>query len=204
MKKDSFFTLRIYPVLFMVLITAFCICLTSGIFLYTQDRVIVNESLFLKKAILYTSNIDIPDSSFEIEALFNETIVEEKNKDIVSYYVTKSNVDENKLYTIIVAGPGLWGQIESVVTFEADLKTVKGIEFTKQNETPGLGARISELWFKEQFRGKQGPFEMVEEGTQNKTDNQVDALTGATRTSNLVLDIINNAESLVKNKVGGN
>ena len=65
-----------------------------------------------------------------------------------------------------------------------------GLDFVKQNETPGLGARISESWFKEQFRGKRGPFRLVPEGVESG-ENEFQAITGATSTSNAVLDLLN-------------
>jgi Na+-transporting NADH:ubiquinone oxidoreductase subunit C len=93
-------------------------------------------------------------------------------------------------YVVFQDGAGLWGRIEAVVGYETDLKTLTGLDFIRHNETPGLGARITEVWFREQFRGKTGPFTMVPEGTVNST-NEFDAITGATRTSNAVLKMMN-------------
>jgi Na+-transporting NADH:ubiquinone oxidoreductase subunit C len=74
---------------------------------------------------------------------------------------------------------------------EKDLKTLTGIEFIKQNETPGLGGRITESWFKEQFRGKRWPLTVVPEGDP-AGDQEFQAITGATNTTNAVRDILNN------------
>jgi Na+-transporting NADH:ubiquinone oxidoreductase subunit C len=84
----------------------------------------------------------------------------------------------------------LWGEIESVVGVEKDLKTLTGIEFIEQNETPGLGGRITEGWFKEQFRGKRWPLEVVPEG-EPAGDQEFQAITGATNTTNGVKGILN-------------
>ena len=75
--------------------------------------------------------------------------------------------------------------------------TERAVEFIKQNETPGLGARIAEEWFKEQFRGKMGPFVLVPEGTA-EAEKELDAITGATRTSNFVLEMINQSLEDIK------
>jgi Na+-transporting NADH:ubiquinone oxidoreductase subunit C len=63
---------------------------------------------------------------------------------------------------------------------------IKGLAFTEQNETPGLGGRIEEDWYKEQFKGTtlSGSLSYGEE-------TGLDAITGATSTSNAVLKILN-------------
>jgi Na+-transporting NADH:ubiquinone oxidoreductase subunit C len=78
------------------------------------------------------------------------------------------------------------------VGFDARLEKLTGVDFLKQAETPGLGARIGESWFREQFRGKRGPFSTVGEG-EPAAENQFDAITGATLTSNFVKDLLNAA-----------
>lgn len=81
--------------------------------------------------------------------------------------------------------------IIAAVGVEKDLKTLTGISFIKQDETPGLGARIEEPWFKAQFKGKVPPLGHVNEGEPTEK-NQFDAITGATLTTKAVEDIINN------------
>ena len=43
------------------------------------------------------------------------------------------------------------GKIDAVIGIKRDFKELTGISFTANNETPGLGARITEKWFCEQF-----------------------------------------------------
>ena len=73
------------------------------------------------------------------------------------------------------------------VTVKATLdgKTVQALTIETPDETPGLGQRASEEAFAEQFIGKEGPFTYGENG--------VDALSGATVTSNAVLKALNRA-----------
>ena len=61
--------------------------------------------------------------------------------------------------------------------------TVKSLAVDTPNETAGLGQRASEADFTDQFIGKAGPFVYGENG--------IDALSGATVTSNAVLEAIN-------------
>ena len=50
---------RIYPVLFMAIITIVFIAMVSGIYLATRDLVILNESLYLKRAVLFAAGVAI-------------------------------------------------------------------------------------------------------------------------------------------------
>ncbi len=72
------------------------------------------------------------------------------------------------------------------VTVQVELNddgTVKTLAIDTPNETAGLGQRASEAEFTDQFIGKAGPFTYGENG--------IDALSGATVTSNAVLEAIN-------------
>jgi Na+-transporting NADH:ubiquinone oxidoreductase subunit C len=79
--------------------------------------------------------------------------------------------------------------------------TLSGVSIVSQNETPGLGARIEEPWFTSQFAGKTGPFRFVEEGTSN-SDDEIDSITGATRTSqsfkNIINSVVNDGSKIYK------
>ena len=205
MKGQVIFRERIFPVLFMLLLTVVFIGVVSAIYLSTRDLVMLNESLFLKKALLYAADIPIPETSAETEALYTARIREVTGQDgTTGYYEILTGDGSIAGYALITSGPGLWGEIQAVLAFEKDLETLKGLEFTRQNETPGLGARISEAWFKEQFRGKKGPFVLVPEG-EAAAVNEIDAITGATRTSAAVRGILNSAVEVAESRIrGGN
>jgi len=76
----------------------------------------------------------------------------------------------------VVATEGYGGNIEIMVGVDGQ-GTVSGIEILNHAETPGLGSRIAEGWFKEQFKGR---------GLDNadwrvkKDGGQFDQITGAT------------------------
>ena len=192
MKKTSFFSERIKPVVVMAIITIICIALVSGIHLSTQELVIANEGLVLKKAVLFAAGIDIPGSNAEINSLYDER-VEEDGELFLVYDENGTGAGNIETVAFVTAGPGLWGEIEAITAFKSDLETFAGIDFIKQNETPGLGARITEDWFKEQLRGKTPPLVMLPEGTETASSSEIDAITGATRTSDYVLQLFNAA-----------
>ncbi|HAK96672.1 MAG TPA: hypothetical protein DCM87_17185, partial [Planctomycetes bacterium] len=96
-------------------------------------------------------------------------------------------------YAFRVGGVGFWGPIEGVLALEPDLATVRGISFFKDEETPGLGHEINTDWFRDAFKGTklrnaEGAvgFEFTARGKEPKAPNEVDAITGATETTNSV------------------
>jgi len=170
MKKESFYAKRIYPLLFMLIITSICISITAGLHLLTQDRVAANESLFLRKTVLEAAGIDYPDNFMAVSELYESSVSEHNG----IYSVTTG--DGESVFVLPFSGPGLWGPIHIMVGFNSSLDALTGIGIFSQNETPGLGARIEELWFKKQFAGKWGPFTLVEEGTAD-LQNEIDGIT---------------------------
>ena len=102
-------------------------------------------------------------------------------------------------YAVLIGGPGLWGPIHGVLGFEPDLNTIRAVRFYQQEETPGLGGQIASAEFRKRFVGKQvlGPdgrpaLRLVAPGTA-AGPHEVDAITGATMTSNRVADILDQA-----------
>lgn len=180
--KEGFST-----VLFMIIVTVIFISVLSVVYLQTKETIRLNEQLAVRKAILYAADIEVPQSSQNVAEVFQSRL-EEIREDSVYKVMQNGSLQS---YVFITSGAGLWGKITAAIGLEKDLKTVTGIEFISQNETPGLGARITEKWFKEQFRGKQGKFsQLVPEGEQAQRD-QFQAVTGATITSTSVRKIIN-------------
>lgn len=191
MAKVSKTKQRVFTVVFMFLVSAFFIGILSFVYLFTKSTVVRNESLFLKRSVLYTAQIEVSDLPVEIERVYKEKVKEIKDsKGIVQYYSVVADNDT----TVAVfqsSGQGLWGVIKGHVGLKNDLETIAGIDFTVQTETPGLGARITEQWFKEQFRGKKGELKRVPEGTKSGKEDEFDAITGATVTSKAVESMIN-------------
>jgi Na+-transporting NADH:ubiquinone oxidoreductase subunit C len=192
MKKDGIYAQRIYPLVFMALLTIVFITGVSGLFLTTKERVELNETIVQKKAVLYAVGIEYPENDpVEVTEIYAEQVKEIGGNGRPAYFEVELP-DGGSAYAVYVEGPGLWGQIVTIFGFEEDLSTITGMEVVRQNETPGLGARIKESWFKEQFRGSEAPFTMVPEGTAAAAD-ELDAITGATKTSAAMERIANKA-----------
>jgi Na+-transporting NADH:ubiquinone oxidoreductase subunit C len=192
---------RVMIVVFTVIVTVVFISPISLAYLLTKPLVDLNEQAFLKRSVLYAAGIPLPAAPDEVVRVFNERADELPARDGgPAYYRIKSESGEPSGYVFIRTGPGLWGEITATVGLDRNMEKLTGVDFLKQSETPGLGARISENWFREQFRGKRGPFTTVAEGETAK-ENEFDAVTGATLTTNFVKDILNGTFDQVKDLV---
>lgn len=92
-------------------------------------------------------------------------------------------------------GAGLWGPIWGYLAVAEDGKSIYGAIFDHKSETPGLGAKIAEEPFYSQFAGKKFAdgdvlFSVVKGGA-NGSENGVDAISGATITSQALGRTIN-------------
>jgi len=113
--------------------------------------------------------------------------------------VMKCTIDDGSIkYVLPVYGAGLWGPIWGYIAVNDDGNTIYGANFSHDGETPGLGARITEQSFQDEFKDKHlfkdGEFKSVAvlKKGQKATNGaeQIDALTGATITSRGVSDMM--------------
>jgi Na+-transporting NADH:ubiquinone oxidoreductase subunit C len=191
-KKTNKLKRSLFTIFFMFAVTLVFIAVLSLIYVLTRDTIKLNESLVVKRAVLYAAGLEVPQTGTEANTLYQQRVKEVKDGQgkVLYYEILAPGGQALQSYVVPVLGAGLWGEIESVVGVEKDLKTLTGIDFIKQNETPGLGGRITESWFKEQFRGKRWPLSVVPEGDP-AGDQQFQAITGATNTTNGIRDILN-------------
>ncbi len=105
-------------------------------------------------------------------------------------------------YVITVTShEGYGGDIKISVGILSD-GTVKGIEMLEINETAGLGMKASEDDFKNQFKDKQvEKFSYTKSGEDG--DDKIDALSGATITTNAVTNAVDCALVYFQNVLGG-
>ena len=83
------------------------------------------------------------------------------------------------------------GAVKISVGFDAD-GTITGVGIREINDTPGLGLKAKEPKFKDQYIGKNVDTLVVTK-TGASADNEIDAISGATVTSNAVTNAVNTA-----------
>lgn len=174
----------------MVIIVAFLLAFVASSLKPIQEK---NVALDTKKQILASLNIrECADPEAEWSNVLGE---QDQNAPILT-----ANVNGEEKLVVKVKGAGLWGPIWGWVAINKDGKTVFGTFFNHEGETAGLGARITEQWFQDGFQGKQifnaegnvvlGVYKSGKAPSNITADNYVDAVTGATLTSNGVNDMI--------------
>lgn len=121
---------------------------------------------------------------------------------IAKYATVYQLKDGDKVSRVIlpVRGYGLWGTMYGFLAMNATGKTIEGITFYDQKETPGLGAEITNPTWQAKWTGKE-PFSsdgepkmaLVKSMSSNAeaAKRQVDSLAGATLTSRGVENTIN-------------
>ena len=178
----------------LVVIVAFLLAFVYQALKPMQDA---NVALDVKKQILYSLNIRGLDGA-EAEAKYNEVVKSEPGgSGEFTQECYDCEVDGKKLHVCPLKGMGLWGGISGFIALEDDWDTVYGVYFNHESETAGLGAEIkdSQAW-QEKFIGKKLhkdgvdgiALSVVKKVTDPET--QVDAVTGATLTSNGVSDML--------------
>lgn len=148
-------------------------------------------------------------ASFDGYADFNESEAAKALKeggyesdDVTEVAVAKDKGGEEIGYVITVTShEGYGGDIQISVGILND-GTVKGIEMLSISETAGLGMKSTEPAFKDQFKDKQvEKFSYTKSG--EKGDDKIDALSGATITTNAVTNAVDSALVYFQSVLGG-
>ncbi len=204
----------------MVVVVASVLAFTA-----TTLQPIQNENVRQEKMQNILATVGIETERSEAEELYNEYITEtialkedgsvdkkvdafevdlarelKKPVDEQVYPLYIANIEGAKYYIIPLRGKGLWDAIWGYVSLKDDVNTIKGAVFDHKGETPGLGAEITQGWFRERFADEKifdGSGNLIgvsvvkgNVGPSNKEDNKVDAISGATITGDGVSDMI--------------
>jgi electron transport complex protein RnfG len=117
---------------------------------------------------------------------------EEKRSGGMKYFECRDASGNVVGYALPAQGNGYQGVIKLMVGLTTDLSEITGISVLEQAETPGLGGRIRETVFQEQFRGIQTePAVGYVKNQAPDRDTDIQAVTGATISSRSVVTIIN-------------
>lgn len=132
---------------------------------------------------------------------------------IASKVITVDKKGKKKFYTVYEArfqdnavagwvakagGQGYADKIELLVGINADAENITGLFILDQKETPGLGNKIVETWWRDQFLNTptDQPLRVVKDKSEGPTN--IDAISGATISSVSVCGIINQTVADIK------
>jgi len=153
-----------------------------------------------KQLVIEGDKVTEDDNAYLIDIKKEQTSAKEGKTRRLPLFIGKK---EGKTYYIVpVRGKGLWDAIWGYVALGKNM-VVQGVYFDHAGETPGLGANIKQRFFMDDFIGehtfKDGEFRAVaavkgnnDPENKDKTDSEVDALSGATITSSGVSAMLKN------------
>lgn len=142
----------------------------------------------------------MPDAGFkEVEITPDLETLTNGNGEIAKIYTALDNSGNTIGVCVITETSGYDVGIQTVTGVDTDLK-VTGIDIISMNETPGLGAKANNDDFKSQYKGK--AYEIGVSKT-SATDTEIQAISGATKTSKGVTNGVNIALRVAENLLKG-
>jgi len=190
-----------YTVIFMIIVASVFTAILATAQTSMTPRIAENQEIARQKSLLYAFDIEHGEGNEDISETYAR-FIEPETRTVDGQTVDAfRQVDESGTvtgYAFPFSGPALWGTIKGYLAVTEDLSQIKGLTFTEQNETPGLGGRIDEEPFKAQWRGVPMPEGDFAYGTIG--DKQVDAISGATQSSTAVTKVLTELKNNVISK----
>lgn len=201
-------------------IALICVCsslLLSTVVTFLKPKQQEEEKVYQARRLLETTSLFSRESTSlsdkEVLELYEKCIIpshiQNKGTSHLYYKIFTRDGTPNSI-VIPISGNGLWAMMYGFLALSLDGNTIEGLTFYKQGETPGLGGEISSPSFTDQFIGKK-IFQLrngvtkedailgiqIIEGDPNVIyfnspllNSSVEAITGATITSNAVAVVI--------------
>jgi electron transport complex protein RnfG len=145
---------------------------------WAAPKIAINQKAETERAI-YLVHLDgkryeeIKNAGFEVYKVFNEA-------------------DSSVGYSLVYSGNGFQGKIKLMIGLSEDINKITSIEVLEQSETPGLGTKILEPPYKDQYNGLvTAPSIKLVKGIEPSNPNEVQSITGATISSRAVVTIVN-------------
>lgn len=179
-------------IIFIVIFSMILGGLLGLVYDLSREQLEINDHYDLQKSLLYTINKNLEGlSKKEIHQLYVDHLKPSRMNNI--HYYAYYEEDQLSGYCFPFMGQGLWGSVHGYIAVDLEGSEILGIAFTENEETPGLGARIDDLWFKEQFRGLDITGEDSFVSFDISSDSALATISGATLTVNAIRDTLNEA-----------
>ena len=173
---------------------------SSAVFISTDKAPEAFSKYITQQLVIEGDKINEDDKAYLIDVKKEKSSAKDPNYDRkLPLFVGEK--DGKTFYVIPIYGKGLWDAIWGYVAVDKDM-VVQGAYFDHKGETPGLGANIKQRFFMDDFIGEHlldesGDFSGITVAKGNadpknndKTDNEVDAIAGATITGDGVTAMI--------------
>jgi len=174
---------------------------TSAKFVSTQEAPELFNK-FIKKQLVVTSDGQATENNeaYLIDVKKEQAKAKKGEERELPLFVGEDESGK-KYYIAPIRGKGLWDAIWAYIAMDENM-VVQGAYFDHKGETPGLGANIKQRYFMDDFIGEHlvsesGVFKGItvakgnaDPKNEDKTDNEVDAIAGATITGDGVTAMI--------------
>ncbi len=155
----------------------------------TEDKIAEAINLQNEQARLEVLPIADKFESFDISEVEDDKVIE----------VYKGLKDGQIVgYTVKTATSSYGGNIEVMTAVSAEGE-ITGVKVVAHQDTPGLGANSTKPEFQNQYKGKNVGQQIIVVKTEPTNNNEIQAITGATITSNGVTNGVNTAIELFNN-----
>jgi len=163
--REKILNNRIYPLIFLVIIVLVSVSLMIVIGNMTEAKIVAEREAEIIS---------------QLKGIFSDM---QDYKKAEGYYEIYRN-EEVIGFAFTTTGKGYGGEINILIGIDSNYQ-VMGISILSNTETPGLGTRITEISFTDQFKGLG-----LEDIRLTKDGGKIDAITGATISSRAVTDAV--------------
>lgn len=135
------------------------------------------------------------DAPIEIESA-------QGRKEKVEVYKAMSEAGECVGWSFNASGSGFADKVELVVAVDAKFEKIAGFDVLSSNETPGFGDQIKYDYYRNQYKGAPaGELKLISVGDPTKIDSQIVAISGATVSSEAVVEIVSHFVTQIKEQM---
>lgn len=171
----------------LVLISVVAAALLGITYVPTQAKLQENEQKAMNLKLLEV----MPDATFE--PVYGDQVNAETGEKEILYYRAKDTSGNLMGYTFLSSEDGAKGTIVVVGGVDSTFSSITGMSVLSQEETPGLGSRIAEDAFMDQFNAL--PLSQL---SLSNSGGSIDSITGATISSQAVVDALNSKVESIK------
>ncbi len=182
----------------LLIISAFCFGLLLAIANAAwSPRILQNEKDKLNKLI-----VGLVSDANDFQVVIEDVNIPGKRGKITKTDIYRARDAEGKTagFAFVGVGSGFADKIKLVIAIDSKCEKLLGFDVLSSNETPGFGDKIKEEDFRNQFKGiGVGSLELIKAG--KTKDSEIVAISGATVSSESVVQIFNTYIDKIKEKI---
>jgi electron transport complex protein RnfG len=154
-----------FPIILLTIVVTVCVSLLTYVDSLTREKINAQEAE-------------------KVEIMLTEMFPEMSRYEFKDEIYTIYSDGDQLGYAFLAIGKGYGGDINILVGL-SDETTIKGITIVSQEETPGLGTRVAEPAFTDQFTGLD-----INDVALSRDGGQIDAITSSTISSSAVVEAV--------------